>query len=209
MLQELEQCFGIDPGRIQVGIQGLGDGHLVEAVDQLGRQCHHVQHPMPPCDLVVEVHEGTAAEADAAGGADVVSALQRRPFLEEDEACGLVREQTHVARVGLPLQGGDQARKVDEGGLERVIGDLPGGYRDRLPAVLGLGTVLHAPPLLGFHGIWLPVSLALARPFGDGWRRLGMGLLNRLGCGRRLGRRAGVIAGRRLAVAGAGAIDQL
>src|SRR5437660_1822164 len=121
---------------------------------------------MAAVHVVVELLQRLLAEDHPAGLRDaVVQALERGPLTEKDQSRCIVREQPHITRVALLLEGRHEPRKVDEGGLERVVQDLSGGDGYGLAAVFRLWAMLHATSRLrGFH---LSLWFSMLPPLGS------------------------------------------
>src|SRR5947199_1361869 len=122
---------------------------------------------MPRGDVIVEVLQRRLAEDEAAriGGA-VVKTFERGAIAEENQARGVVGQQPHVAGITLALESGQQARKVDEGCLERVIEDLSRRHRDGLAAVLRLRAVLDPSSWLRCFHLSLRLSMIFSLALG-------------------------------------------
>ncbi len=191
LLEELEQGVGVDPGGVEVRVHGLGHGQLVEAVDQLAAQGDDVEDALAIGDRVVELDQRLGPQRQARIRTGVVRAFEGGAVLEQDQARRLFREQADVPGVALALEGRDQAREVDEGGLEGVVDDLARGDRDRLPTVLRRRPVLHAPMHLGrpaLRGRSLGWRLLMNGFRGRGHLDDGLGLRLRFGFRLRLRR---------------------
>src|SRR5438105_3362124 len=108
---------------------------------------------MPAGHVVIESLQRLLAENESALlVAGVIHAFERQTLPEEDQSGCVIRQQPHIARVALFLEGRDEAWKVHEGRLERVVDDLTRRHRNGLTAVLGLWSVLHAASRLWcFH----------------------------------------------------------
>ena len=137
-------------------------------------------------DVLVEALQRLLAEDETLllVVARVIHALERLALAEQDQGRGIVREQPHVARVGLLLEGRDQPREIDERSLQRVVDHLARGHRDGFAAVFRLRTVLHAASRLRrFHLLLCYRMLpALLLCIGRRWCvRLGNRLRARLG----------------------------